>query len=278
MQLPFVRRKRFEKVLQIAEERLFELNHLKIEKDNIENFLSEEINFNQEAIARILKNSGKYSKKSRIFNFNSSVNKTDIHQVMEIFNRRGSDKSTKHNYEFIYAELKKHFPHSARILEIGCGSNNPNIRHAMSFEYIPLSSLHALKEIFQSENVIGADIDIELSKSGDFEVYYLDQFNKESLDKFTKHFNSGFDIIIDDGVHDISGNYLTLIYVYNLLNPGGRYVIEDVSSTLIESWSLLLHDFGILEMTVLTGNSFEKINSHRESNTECAIVLTKRGT
>jgi hypothetical protein len=277
MQFPFVRQKRYQEVVDIAEKRLFELKHLATEKNNVENFMKEEIVYNHEAIARILENSGKYSGKTNVIPFKSTVNNAEILRVKEIFNKWGSDKSSKHNYEIIYAELKKTMHSSSRILEIGCGSNDPEIRHAMSPNYIPLSSLHALKEIFQTENIEGADIDGKLEINNYFKVHYLDQFKREILEEASKGFKLGFDLIIDDGVHDISANYLTLIYFYKILNPQGKYIIEDVSHSLIESWRLLLQEFDIMEMEVLSADVRKEINSVQKKSSECAIILTKEG-
>ena len=277
MKLPFVRQKKYQEVVDIAEKRLFELKHLATEKTNVENYMNNEIVYNHEAIARILENSGKYTGKTKIVPFKSTVNNTEIIRVKEIFNNWGSDKSSKHNYEIIYAEFKKTIKTSSRILEIGCGSNDPEIRHAMSPDYIPLSSLQALREIYQTENIEGADIDVKLEINNDFKVHYLDQFKRETLEEISKSFKLGFDLIIDDGVHDISANYLTLIYFYKILNPQGKYVIEDVPTSLIESWSFLLQEFDIMEMEVLSAGVGNDINSAQNINSECAIVLTKEG-
>lgn len=277
MKLPFVRQKKYQEVVDIAEKRLFELNHLATEKTNVENYMNNEIVYNHEALARILENSGKYTGKTKIVPFKSTVNNTEILRVKEIFNNWGSDKSSKHNYEIIYAEFKKTIKTSSRILEIGCGSNDPEIRHAMSPDYIPLSSLQALREIYQTENIEGADIDVKLEINNDFKVHYLDQFKRETLEEISKSFKLGFDLIIDDGVHDISANYLTLMYFYKILNPQGKYVIEDVPNSLIESWSFLLQEFDIMEMEVLSAGVGNEINSAQNLNLECAIVLTKEG-
>ena len=277
MKLPFVRQKKYQEVVDIAEKRLFELKHLATEKTNVENYMNNEIVYNHEAIARILENSGKYTGKTKIVPFKSTVNNTEILRVKEIFNNWGSDKSSKHNYEIIYAEFKKTIKTSSRILEIGCGSNDPEIRHAMSPDYIPLSSLQALREIYQTENIEGADIDVKLEINNDFKVHYLDQFKRETLEEISKSFKLGFDLIIDDGVHDISANYLTLMYFYKILNPQGKYVIEDVPTSLIESWSFLLQEFDIMEMEVLSAGVGNEINSAQNLNSECAIVLTKEG-
>ena len=91
MQFPFVRQKRYQEVVDIAEKRLFELKHLATEKNNVENFMDEEIIYNHEAIARILENSGKYTSKTNVTPFKSTVNNAEILRVKEIFNKWGSD-------------------------------------------------------------------------------------------------------------------------------------------------------------------------------------------
>jgi hypothetical protein len=273
MAFPYVSRKKFNEVVEIAEKRLFEVQHLILEKKHSENFLREEIISQEKAIERILENIGKFKQKTSIEYFNSTSDEEEIGRVREIFNKWGTDKSTKHQYEVIYAELKKDLPARPRILEIGCGSNNPNIRHAMSPKYLPLSSLFALQEIFDSHNIEGADIDESLKNQTKFKISTIDQFNKDSLCETVSKSKVIYDLIIDDGVHDISANYLTLVQFFKLLRPGGKYVIEDVSLNLVESWRFLLQDLGIIEMRIyLPKNQLELTTS---TYPECAIILYK---
>ena len=273
MKFPFVRRKKFNEVVEIAEKRLFEIQHLILEKNHSENFLREEIISQEKAIERILENSGKFTQKTPMEYFNSKSDEKEIGRVREIFNKWGTDKSTKHQYEVIYAELKKDLPVLPRILEIGCGSNNPNIRHAMSPTYLPLSSLFALQEIFESHNIEGADIDESLKNQTNFKISTIDQFNKDSLCETVSKSEVIYDLIIDDGVHDISANYLTLVHFFKLLRPGGKYMIEDVSLNLVESWRFLLQDLGIKKMKMyLPKNQLDLTTS---TYPECAIILSK---
>ena len=46
MKLPFVRQKKYQEVVDIAEKRLFELKHLVTEKTNVENYMNNEIVYN----------------------------------------------------------------------------------------------------------------------------------------------------------------------------------------------------------------------------------------
>jgi hypothetical protein len=277
MKFPYVKRSRLKKITDIAEKRLFELNHLKTEIIDAKNFLKEEIIHNQKALERILESTEKFTKKSRINIFKSTASDAEINKVKEIFNKWGTDKSSKHGYEIIYAHLKNVLPESPRILEIGCGSNDPGIRHAMSKDYLPLASLNALKEIFQSENVEGADIDSNLEKKSEFKVHFLDQFEKNILEKVANGIGEKYDLIIDDGVHDISANYLTLKYFFKLLKPKGVYVIEDVSTALVEGWRYLLKDLNLEEFDVYISSKDFYNSSSTNLNDECAMILKKEG-
>ena len=82
-----------------------------------------------------------------------------------------------------------------------------------------------------------------------------------------------YDLIIDDGVHDISANYLTLKHFIKLLKPGGKYVIEDVSLNLIQSWRLLLRNLGIFELEIFSPKI--QLEHTKLNQLECAIVISK---
>jgi hypothetical protein len=273
MKFPYVRRKKFNDVVEIAEKRLFEIQHLILEKKHSEKFLTEEIISNQRAIERIIENSEQFTQKANMKVFESTIKAEEIAKVGEVFNRWGTDKSIKHQYEVFYAEFKKNLPVKPFILEIGCGSNDPNIRHAMSASYVPLSSLFALQEIFESNNIEGADIDRSLQNQSNFKIHHLDQFNTESLREVVSNLKVRYDLIIDDGVHDISANYLTLKHFIKLLKPGGKYVIEDVSLNLIQSWRLLLRNLGIFELEIFSPKI--QLEHPKLNQLECAIVLSK---
>jgi hypothetical protein len=154
-----------------------------------------------------------------------------------------------------------------------------DLKTPFDIAYLSKSSqvLNYLKEIFQTESIEGADIDAKLEINNSFKVHYLDQFKGETLEEASKGFKLGFDLIIDDGVHDISANYLTLIYFYKKLNPQGKYVIEDVPPSLIESWRFLLKEFDIMEMEVLSEDVGKETYLDQKKSSECAIVLTKEG-
>lgn len=271
MKFPFVQRRKFKEVVQIAETRLFEQQHLARQVKDSADFYLRESRLNNSAFNLLLE---------KIFLFENQIDINEIHlsnlsieekNVAEIFSRWGSDKSTKHNYERLYSRIRRSFESSKIsepfILEIGCGGNNPIVRHSMPLNYSPLSSLYALQEVFQTGNIYGADIDRSLENNPSFSVFIVDQFQPNSFDVIC---DTGlkFDLIIDDGVHDIFANNLTFKSLFSLLNKNGYYVIEDVVSSLVPIWGKCLSIHGVENAEVL-------LNQNHENSEECAILIQK---
>ncbi len=238
---------------------------------DLKNYLISERDLGNQAFSKILEELN--------FNFNAEsveikniINLEDQKRIQNIFNKWGSDKCSKHNYEIIYTEIKKSFEQKFSdrklcILEIGCGSNNPDIRHSMPLNYKPLSSLYALKEIFETEKIFGADIDENLNNNNDFKVFILDQFNKKSFEELLNQ-EVKFDLVIDDGVHDIYANFVTFSILFEKLSLGGFYLIEDVSLSLLKVWEKLLGNKKI--------NKFYYLPNNKDSiNKDCAILIEK---
>jgi len=97
------------------------------------------------------------------------------------------------------------------------------------------SSTKAFKEYFDNANVIGLDIDNKENYNEDrITTKILDQSKYEDLDSFVKYCNDQnikFDIILDDGSHDIGHQQMTFGRFFQLLKPGGIYIIEDMCTS-----------------------------------------------
>jgi hypothetical protein len=154
--------------------------------------------------------------------------------LASIFNKNGSDKSSRHSYEGIYSDILNQFD-NPKILEIGLGSIN-------AFPYAGLNpggSMKSWREYKPSSTLIGADIDndaiLAISEIG----IQVDQTSDESLirlrEESKKHCLS-FDLVIDDGFHDPHANIRTLFNLFEVVAEDGFYVIEDVHASLIVFW------------------------------------------
>ena len=70
---------------------------------------------------------------------------------------------------------------------------------------------------------------------------------------------------------------LAVAYVFKLLKPKGVYVIEDVSTALVEGWRYLLKDLNLEEFDVYISSKDFYNSSSTNLNDECAMILKKEG-
>ena len=148
--------------------------------------------------------------------------------IDELFFYYGSDKSNKfkytnksgHGYSKFYEKyLKKIKNKKLNILEIGSYSG---------------SSAAAFKKYFPKSKIYCFDINISNFKyfSKDIKVFGLDIKNKNSINKtlkkIIKNNNSEyFDLIVDDGSHNLSDMLFAFKSLFKHLSKDGFYVIED---------------------------------------------------
>ena len=155
-----------------------------------------------------------------------------------ILQKNNSDKSTTHDYHIFYSFiLNKLGEKSAlNILEIGMGTNNPNIVSSMGVDGRPGASLYAFREYLPNSNIYGADIDKDiLFESDRIKTSFVDQMDSNTLHELVNKFgNTKYDLIIDDGLHSIGANFNTMLFALNNINEDGWVVIEDIH--IAENW------------------------------------------
>ena len=148
--------------------------------------------------------------------------------------KHGTDKSSKcHQFLDFYENAFKDYRHKEiKILEIGI---DKGASIAMLREYFTKAEIHAT-DVIQSylEN-------IENKKLYNVKCNYLDQSNKESLEKYFDDHGT-FDIIIDDGSHKMSHQKLTFnVCMDKGLNENGIYVLEDLHTSLLSQYPKSLY-------------------------------------
>ncbi len=153
--------------------------------------------------------------------------------LCEIMRRRGSDKSTWHNYTKLYHLLfNQGIGKKISIFELGMGTNNPSVKSNMEGNGYPGSSLRGWKEYFIDARVFGADIDREiLFEEEGIKTFYCDQTDQSSIRQMWSREElreEMFDIIIDDGLHEYEANITFLESSLHKLKKGGIYIIEDM--------------------------------------------------
>ncbi len=143
----------------------------------------------------------------------------------------GTGKQEGHEFVYQYINIDALEPIS--VLEIGIGTNNPKLPSSMGSDGKPGSSLDLWKKLFPNSKIFGADVDKSiLVDKEDIKCFHLDSTSPESIselrEKLMLEVPTGFDLIVDDGLHTPESNLALLRNFYPLLNPGGYYVIEDI--------------------------------------------------
>tara|TARA_B100001094_G_C17985601_1_gene697492 strand:- start:89 stop:880 length:792 start_codon:yes stop_codon:yes gene_type:complete len=162
-------------------------------------------------------------------------------ELGDLFNDFGSDKAAKHDYYIFYSYIlnKLNTDSKLNILEIGLGTNNPNLISNMGITGKPGASLRAFKNFLPNSFIFGADIDKNiLFNESRIKTTYVDQLNDETFKDMDNIFgNIKYDLIIDDGLHSICANLNTLIYALDKVKDNGWIVIEDIY--LADNWNII---------------------------------------
>jgi SAM-dependent methyltransferase len=165
-----------------------------------------------------------------------SKDTTDLGNLLEQY---GSDKSTYHDYHLLYAPLlTPHRSETPRLLEIGLGTNNLAIVSNMGKGARPGGSLRAFRDFLPHAQIFGADVDRQILFEEDrIRTFYVDQTREESFEELAVNLsNAPFDLVIDDGLHAPNANIRTMLFSFQILKPGGRFVVEDIAVDAIPVW------------------------------------------
>jgi len=194
-------------------------------------------------------------------------------QFEELASKFSAGKLSGHSQ--VYSQLDLKPAKVSRVLEVGIGTNDESAASSMGKEGVPGASLRMWAELFPNAEVYGADVDPKSHISADrIQSVLLDSTDQESIQKFLEYFanmtdNSGFDLIIDDGLHTPESNLRLLNSLFPLVRQGGFYVIEDIPVAWKGFWSAIassIHsaEWGLLD-SLATGQG-----SH------CFLLLKKR--
>lgn len=166
-------------------------------------------------------------------------------RLRSLFDVHGSDKGSSHGYSNLYAlllvgaDLNKEF----RILEIGLGTNRTSVPSNMGPGGRPGASLRAWRDLEQSIEVVGLDVDRDiLIHEERILTHYVDQLNTQTWSSLPSSMvERGFNLVIDDGLHAPLANLNTIMATIPLLREDGVIVIEDVPKRALPVWTLAKH-------------------------------------
>ena len=184
-----------------------------------------------------------------------SVEVTDLEQVRiaesdcsalasrlsESLRNHGSDKSTKHNYHILYAQILDAINKDApRMLEIRMGTNNTDVPSNMGVAGSPGGSLRAWREVIADAQIFGADVDRRiLFEEERIKTFFVDQTDPNTITELFRTIGVGLDLVIDDGLHSPHANLNTVIAALEWLPDGGWVVVEDIPDRSVPVWKLV---------------------------------------
>ncbi|MFT5859007.1 MAG: SAM-dependent methyltransferase [Flavobacteriaceae bacterium] len=125
-----------------------------------------------------------------------------------------------HNFIELYEDLFSPMRDTmGKFFEIGIRSG---ISHLLWREYFPTAEIFGIDILDFSKQSEGSGIT----------TFVADQSNREDLQAFIDKCGTGYDVILDDGGHAMHHQQVSLGFLFEHLNPGGYYLIEDVHTSL----------------------------------------------
>ena len=170
---------------------------------------------------------------------------------------------TQH-YDQLLSEVRNDF---TKVLEIGVETGRS---HRLWLEYFPNAKIYGY-DIFE----YGYDELQRLQEGNPFldrsVMFKGDQSNVEHLNKFKSEHGGNFDMIIDDGGHTMEQMQTSLNHLWDLLKPGGVYVIEDLHSCSGQ-WTTLYGHKVIQDGDTLTTDLLNSLENNDDKVTETNYI------
>lgn len=173
--------------------------------------------------------------------------------LCEIMGRNCSDKgsidiqNSWHNYTtFYYSIFKDICDKQLRVFELGLGTNNINIPSNMGANGRPGASHYGWSDFFPNSHIFGADIDKDILFNNDkIKTFYCDQTNPEIIKKMWEEpdLQDDFDIIIEDGLHEVYANVCFFENSIHKLKPNGYFIIEDIKNKDLSNFNLKIKEW-----------------------------------
>jgi len=171
---------------------------------------------------------------------NDSASREAAARLRELFNQYGSDKSHTHHYEYLYGAILRNPGAVSSILEIGLGTNNPDVVSHMGVAGKPGASLRAFRDFLPNATIYGADFDRRVLFEEDrIKTFFVDQTDLNSFDALGRGVGENLDLIIDDGLHSPNANLAVLLFALKKLKRGGWFVAEDIPDAALPVWQVV---------------------------------------
>jgi len=163
-----------------------------------------------------------------VYNEIFNITPSDRPTLSNISKKYPTDKDFVHNYfDTVY---EKYFSpirdNVIKFCEVGVGGFWGDVG------WVPGNSLRVWEEYFPNAYVLGLDINqYDLKNEGRITVDYIDQSKKELVDSYAEKMFD-YDIILDDGSHNIHDQQITMSSFFKTIKSGGIFVMEDLHSSI----------------------------------------------
>jgi hypothetical protein len=161
-------------------------------------------------------------------------------ELRDLFDQYGSDKSSYHDYHLLYGPILADREAITNLLEIGIGTNNPDVISNMGIHGKPGASLRAFRDFLSNAKIYGADVDRRILFTEErITTLFVDQTDLRSFDPIADAVGPNIDLIIDDGLHSPNANLATLLFGLERLKIGGWLVVEDIAPAALPLWQVV---------------------------------------
>ena len=161
-----------------------------------------------------------------IVGFEYAASESSLGELTDLADQYGTDKGSRgHSFTEVYEYFFRPIKYKAsKICEIGIAEG---------------ASLKMFRDYFPKAVCYGIDInDSFWLKSGAIKTFIADQANREQLKDFIDTYGDDFDVILDDGGHTMEQQQVSFGYLFKYLKPSGYYIIEDVHTSLDDSYTV----------------------------------------
>lgn len=152
-----------------------------------------------------------------------------MNTLSEISKKYPTDKDFTHNYyNGAYENVLSPIRNFVRnVCEIGIGG------FWKEANWLPGNSLKVWRDYFPGAKILGLDI-VEHKDIQDLDriqIDWLDQSKRDLVIDYSKKLNN-YDLIIDDGSHNVADQQITFAHFFKSLHSGGIYILEDLHSSI----------------------------------------------
>jgi hypothetical protein len=150
-------------------------------------------------------------------------------EFYNIGKKAGTDKIYLHHYYHYYPKFIEYYKNfkDLAMIEIGVFKKE---------------SIYLWLEYYPESFIYGFDINISDDGDDKYKIIKCDQSNINDLKNIKNEISKPIFLILDDGSHVPDHQILTFEYLFEILLPGGTYIIEDIETSYWKNANIYGYD------------------------------------